>query len=218
MRLSPDSLHYGVHPTILIACADTLSYSCFFTMDVFCCALGAPADEAQPVLECLIRDGYIVQGTPPDEIAEQKLARAKINDFSDLYFPTLNLGQLANASISHGIPRADADLLVAQILESAKYINAHPVEFGGHCISQLVIFGSYLTDKQLLGDVDIGVTTAFDKSVLPSTPKRHDYNEHQQYYRKMISKLRCKKPKIVSIHDMDDVISINATFTVIYER
>ena len=54
-----------------------------------------------------------------------------------------------------GITRAKADQPIADLVERAKEVDADPQYLYG--ISRLVIFGSYLTGKEKLGDIDIAV-------------------------------------------------------------
>jgi hypothetical protein len=58
MRLDPDKLMFGVAPSILIDCAVQIhGRERDFDFDDFCEALGAPAEEAHPVLAKLVRAG-----------------------------------------------------------------------------------------------------------------------------------------------------------------
>ena len=85
MKLDPDELIFGVAPSILIDCAVQLhERESDFDLDGFCQALGAPVEEARPVLEKLVHAGF----------AEP--------DGSDAcrFHPTKKWGQLALANVS----------------------------------------------------------------------------------------------------------------------
>jgi len=54
-----------------------------------------------------------------------------------------------------GVTRAKADELIAALIERVKVVDADPQYLYG--VSRLAVFGSYLTDKSKLGDIDIAV-------------------------------------------------------------
>ena len=109
-----------------------------FNLDAFCEALGAPRREAEPVLRQMVDAGFVTANGEA------------------LFMPTDKLRQLAAASIAHGLPRADAEQLLQRGIFKAAEINAHPERYPCGVVC-LVIFGSYLGDKLVLGDLDIGV-------------------------------------------------------------
>ncbi len=55
------------------------------------------------------------------------------------------------------ISRKTADRIVSEVVERAKEINAAPYPKFMHFVKKIAVFGSYLTDKEKLGDVDIAV-------------------------------------------------------------
>lgn len=55
------------------------------------------------------------------------------------------------------ISRATADRIISEVVERAKEINASPYPKFMHFVKKIAVFGSYLTDKEKLGDVDIAV-------------------------------------------------------------
>lgn len=100
MRFEPESLVFGiVEPSILINCAQTLRQYGAFEITDFCAALGAPVEEAMPVFNEMLKMNAIA-----------------LNDGSQLgrgtYMPGTTLGQMALASISTGLKRADAEKLL----------------------------------------------------------------------------------------------------------
>ena len=141
MHLTPDSLLFGVSPAILIDCAQQLHIASRpFSFSEFCTAIGAPETEAKPVLEQMTAAGFVDMGEQPGQ----------------LFLPTEKLSQLALASISGGIAREEADKLLRTVLLKIDEINANPEEFP-YAVECLVIFGSYLGTKPVLGDLDLGV-------------------------------------------------------------
>ena len=89
MRLTPNKPLFGVKPEILRDCAFQLRDLDSFGIDDFCKAIGAPAEEARPVLEHLLREGFV--GTGNDE----------------QYIPTIQFLQLANAKITDILKNGD---------------------------------------------------------------------------------------------------------------
>lgn len=55
------------------------------------------------------------------------------------------------------ISRKTADKILSEVVERAKEINASPYPKFTLFIEKIAVFGSYLTDKEKLGDVDIAI-------------------------------------------------------------
>ena len=55
------------------------------------------------------------------------------------------------------ISRTTADRIISEVVERAKEINASPYPKFMFSVKKIAVFGSYLTDKEKLGDVDIAV-------------------------------------------------------------
>lgn len=55
------------------------------------------------------------------------------------------------------ISRKTADRILSEVVERAKEINASPFPKYLHFVKKIAVFGSYLTDKEGLGDIDIAV-------------------------------------------------------------
>ena len=202
MRLDPDSLLFGVAPAILKDCAAQLREFAHFSQDDFCKAIGAPADEALPVLEQMIIAGFVAEHeTMPGN-----------------YAGTGKLPQLAVARITKGIPRSAAEILLQKVIERAKIINANPDGYGNNRITRLAVFGSYLGDADVLGDIDI----AFEYARAPS----EDNQEQRQYFnleaslakiKKIISFLRLRNPKRISLHEWDELMGLKTPFRIVFE-
>lgn len=55
------------------------------------------------------------------------------------------------------VSRKTADRILSEVVQRAKEINAAPYPKYMHFVKKIAVFGSYLTDKEKLGDVDIAV-------------------------------------------------------------
>jgi predicted nucleotidyltransferase len=208
MHLLPDQLLFGVAPALLVDCArqihdrDWDEHRHSIDIDAFSKALGAPIGESAPVLQAMLEAGFF-------EPADGTVGR---------YLPTRKLGQLALASISPGISRQEADALLAQIVEKAGWVNARSDQYD-HRIACVVVFGSYLTDKPHLGDLDIGVS-------LEELRDRRRKNEGEDIYawlrragaarNRALRALRLRQPKKISVHKLDEVIGLNTPYRVVF--
>jgi hypothetical protein len=206
MKLLPGKLVFGVAPSILIDCAIQIhDRERDFDLDDFCEALGAPVEEARPVLKKLVHAGF----AKPDN----KLG-------ADRFHPTRKWSQLALARISRGLARADAEKLLEKIIAKASVINAgNDNRF--RKISCVVVFGSYLREVPILGDLDIGV--ALD----PKDKKQLDQKgmSLEEWLRKdgapdrrTCSALRLRKPQYISIHEFDEVIRLKTPYRVVFGK
>lgn len=198
MRLTPNIPVFGVKPEILRDCAFQLRHRDSFGIDDFCMAIGAPAEEAMPVLEHLLRDGFV-----------------SMKD-TGRYMPTKRFRQLAIASISHGLSRAEAEALLQRVIERARDINARPEEFDHH-ITRLAVFGSYLGSAEVLGDLDI----AFDYQRNPvpndAPAKRWSLEKSMADFLKMLSYLRQRKPEQISLHKWVELKALGTPYKVVFE-
>lgn len=202
MRFEIGSLPFGVAPAILKDCAQQLRRrEAAFTFDEFCEALGAPRKEAAPVLAQLVEQGYLL--LEPDGVN---------------HLPTAKFQQLALATVGPGIHRRDAENLLARILSKAEQINAAPDEFPCGVIA-IGVFGSFLTDKAVLGDLDIAVDVAKvrvpqGQGLLRNAIRVID--QSQSATRKTLSTLRLRKPNLISIHTFEEVKHLGTPFKVVF--
>lgn len=198
MRLTPNKPLFGVKPEILRDCAFQLRDLDSFGIDDFCKAIGAPAEEAMPVLEHLLREGFV-----NSEGAGQ-------------YLPTSMFLQLAIANIGHGLTRPEADALLRRVIERARDINARSEEFD-HYITRLAVFGSYLGNAEVLGDLDI----AFDyqRNPLPDDipAKLWSLRKSMADFSKMLSYLRLRKRRQISLHTLGEIRSLGIPYKVVFE-
>jgi len=200
MNLLPDQLYFGVHPSILIACADRLAAREEFDLDAFAAAIGAPSWEAEPVLHEMKAAGFV------SLVA------------SGNYLPEMKFKQLANSRVTLGIPRSEADKLVERVLAKAREINAKPYEFVCS-VACIVVFGSYLGDKPVLGDIDLGVHIV---------ERNRSPKDKQEFIRllksgklfsplnKTYAALRLRQPQKISIHDLQEVIELETPYKIIF--
>lgn len=203
MKLDPDELMFGVAPSILIDCAAQLhERESDFDLDDFCQALGAPVEEARPVLEKLVHAGF----AKPDRADACR------------FHPAKKWGQLALANVSRGLARADAEALLEKIIAKACAINSSEDD-RFRKISCMVVFGSFLRKVSVLGDLDIGV--ALD----PTDKRRLDptglslaewFRKSSASDRRTRSALRLRKPQYISIHQFDEVIELKTPYRVIF--
>ncbi len=204
MRFEIGSLPFGVSPSILKDCAQQLRRNdAAFTFDEFCEALGAPRKEAAPVLTQLVEQGFVVLDS--DGLG---------------HLPTPKFQQLALAAVGPGIDRKVAENLLARIISKAEQINAAPDEFPCGVVA-IGVFGSFLTDKAVLGDLDIAVDVAE-----PQVPRGQDrprismkaIEQFQSATRKTLAALRMRKPSLISIHTFEEVKHLGTPYKVVYER
>jgi len=204
MKLLPGKLVFEVAPSILIDCAVQIhDRERDFDLDDFCEALGAPVEEAHPVLEKLVHAGF----AKPDN----KLG-------ANCFHPTKKWGRLALAKVSHGLARVDAEALLEKIVAKAYAINSSD-DGRYRKISCVVVFGSYLRKVPVLGDLDIGV--ALD----PEDGKQLDPEGMSlaEWFRKgsapdrwTYSALRLRKRQYISIHKFNEVLRLKTPYRVVF--
>lgn len=204
MHLVPNELVYGVAPEILLDCARQLHLRAGrpFSLDEFCEALGAPVQESLPVLNAMVTKGLL-------QVDSERV---------DWFFATTLLGQLALANVSEGLPRVEATKLLERVIARAIKINAEPEQHMCQ-VECLVVFGSYLGDKEVLGDLDIGA----ELRELRTAGGRASIDEVRRFMRgaalpttKAMSALRLQKPKQISIHRLEEVRRLGTPFRVVF--
>lgn len=106
--------------------------------------LKEPTAVAQELVRQLLNENYIIWEKKkfPDGIQYELIATEKGR-------------RLGIAKATAPITRAKANELLQDLIERAKSINENP-EFVFY-VERIEVFGSYLTDKELLGDLDVGV-------------------------------------------------------------
>lgn len=206
MKLLPGELVFGVAPSILVDCAVQIhDRERDFDLDDFCWALGAPVEEARPVLAKLVHAGF----AKPDN-----------KSGADRFHPTKKWGQLALANISSGLTRADAEALLQKVVAKARVINSSD-DSQYRKISCVVVFGSYLRKTSVLGDLDIGVALdQMDKRRLARDGMSLDewLRKRNAPDRRTYSALRLRRPQYISIHRFDEVIDLKTPYRVIFGK
>lgn len=194
MNLVPATLVYGVSPEYLKACASALSRrhglvgqadATTFDLSEFSRELGASIKECKPVLAALVKDAYCT--------------RTKKG-----YLCAVKFSRLGSAKIGPGLARPAAIVLLDLVIKQAKAINRAPDKYGVKVV-KLAVFGSYLSKKEHLGDLDIGFELA------TTTPgvfwKTFVTNSHRA-----MRSLQVKQKNLVSLHEMCELESLNTPF------
>ncbi|WP_342616566.1 hypothetical protein [Rhodoferax sp. GW822-FHT02A01] len=202
MNLPPKDLLYGVAPRILIDCASQLHETGEdFSLEDFCKAIGAPSHEAMPVIDQLVKDGFMIA----------------IGVDKSMFQPTKKMAQLALAKVTNGISRHQADQFLIEVLQKAHLINSDPDTYQFH-VGCIVVFGSYLGDKDILGDLDLGV------SLTSVAKKREEDNrwtlerirESISREKRVMSHLRLRRPAFISLHGLSEVLSLETPYRVVF--
>lgn len=199
MRFDPGGQLFGVAAGILIECADKLlDGSERFSEEAFCAAIGAPWDEARPVIESLIAAGYLerVEGYEP-------LKGTKL------------FNQLANAHVSPGMTRPEAQILLDRVIAKAESINADP-QYACK-VTCIAVFGSYLTDAPVLGDLDLGIAHRTDRTLEAIQAERGGlFDRLTAPSRRTFAALRLRKPKQISLHEFSEIGVLKTPFKVVF--
>ncbi len=162
--------------------------------------VGAPVDEASNVLAKMMAAGFF-------NVDERS---------SDCFVPTAKLGQLALANTSQGVSRADAEKLLQRVIDKVDLINSDPQKY--ECrVTCLVVFGSYLTDKAVLGDLDIGVDIQEIRGYQQSTHGniRKLMMGGSTPRSRAMAVLRLRKPKQISVHQLEEVLRLVTPYRVV---
>lgn len=207
MHLLPGELVFGVAPALLVDTAKQIhdrgeGLRRPLDLDRFSMALGAPRSEALPVLLAMAEAGYFTQ----------------VADTLDRFIPTKKLAQLAQAKISHGIQRSEADALLARVVERAQQINQSPGP-QRYRIGCLAVFGSWLGSTPVLGDLDIAARLV----EIPGTERNGWQDEpiwlwasrNASERSKVFSSLRLRQPLKISVHDLQEVIELGTPYRVL---
>jgi len=201
VNLRPGELVFGVAPEILVDCARQLREKEEpFSLDGFSRALGAPVDEAADVLQAMVCDGFFQQAA------------------AGTYTGTAKFNQLAASKISEGLTRSAAEALLARVVSKARHINDHPEEFQAR-VDCIVVFGSYLGDKPVLGDLDLGVRVSEAPRGDAGAAKLSRLRwlmTHQSPTGRVFSELRLRKPAVVSIHQLGEVLELGTPYRVVF--
>ena len=127
------------------------------------------------------------------------------------------------------VRRERADRLIAQMITEAEAINADATMI--HTVTLLAVFGSYLTDKEVLGDLDVAIQFkgrwtpddfderkrqfAIDHPMPPST--RRDYSG-RMFWPETKLRRRIKVGRGISLHDFSELEILGCPFRVVFGR
>ncbi len=202
MHFPPGDLWNGVAPEILIDCARQLRDREDISQDDFCRALGAPPDEAMPVLKIMVNEGFF---EPRDD--------------SSTFAPTARLRQLALAQVSNGLTRAEAEALLERIIDAGRRVNRSPEKYS-LTVRRIAVFGSYLGDKPKLGDLDVAVELSANSSlrIQPDEGVLTAMARQSSAESKIYSALRLRKSKVISIHTFAEVEHLRTPYRVVFEE
>jgi predicted nucleotidyltransferase len=116
------------------------------------------------------------------------------------------------------ISRKTADRIVSEVVERAKEINASPYPKFMHFVKKIAVFGSYLTDKEKLGDVDIAVLLErkeecergnweddADECIRIHNKNVYNFFQVMSFPEKIVYQTLRNKSKSLSIHQYDEL-------------
>jgi hypothetical protein len=112
------------------------------------------------------------------------------------------------------LTRSRAGVLLERIVARAAQINADPITYPVG-VRRLLVFGSYLSDKDPIGDIDIGVETVLVRL-------SGDFMQERPRWRlihwenKTHVALQVRNPSVVSIHRVSEVLSLCTHFQEIF--
>ncbi len=90
-----------------------------------------------------------------DVLVSEGFATTTTDKWGTLYAITLNGGSLSSAKLLKPINRAKADELIKELLARVEAVNADPELL--ETVTRVSAFGSYITDRPDLGDIDLVV-------------------------------------------------------------
>lgn len=101
-----------------------------------------------------------------------------------------------------------------RVLDRAREINAHAEDYEIK-ITKIAVFGSYLTDKAILGDLDLGIDLVYLRE--PDYHKSNWMDIERQKSNTAFSYLRLRKPEYISTHTFRDLESLDTPYKIVFE-
>jgi len=147
--------------------------------------LGCSPEQATALLGELINHGYVL---------------------ADRLIPTNQGMALMNARTDPRISRAEAQVIVDRLVEVAEEENSRAD--ARVFIEQIAIFGSYVSDKPDLGDIDVFVSIPLVDDLQPEDMEEMD----------RLSDALQAVSKYVSLHDETDLVASSAEKATVYRR
>ena len=142
-----------------------------FSCDFFAYYLKTTEDETKRVIIKLVKDGYL-----------EKDSERKQN-----YRPTIKGNALAMASAAKPISRKTADKKLAELMQRAKIVNSSNKYL--YLVKRISVFGSYLTDKEKINDIDLDIELESKYSDLSSKQRMDLEAKHTEKAGKCFSSL-----------------------------
>lgn len=140
MNITSDTILAG-HSILKIRRLFQESFFCLLDIETAIHELETSEDQARVTLDELTALGYLACPYPTEK--------------SPIYFLTDLGGQLAIASAARPIHRKTADRALKELLERVRQVNADSYYL--YKVRGVHIFGSYLSEKERLSDVDVAV-------------------------------------------------------------
>ena len=125
-----------------------------------------------------------------------------------------------------GIKRETAERILKEVVQRAKKINSSPESQFMYFVSKVLVFGSYLTQKERLGDIDLAIEIErrwkSDKEydhLLNAVCGNKVLGDSRVFYpyQKLITTLR-NRSKSLSFHPIEEVVRGKFTHKIIFER
>jgi hypothetical protein len=111
--------------------------------------------------------------------------------------------------------RADAARLLSRVIARAAQINLDPARFP-FAVRRLFVFGSFLTDKEVLGDLDIAAEFKLVRPTADLFDERPRWRLIHWQERTVVA-LHVRKPKLVSLHDIIEVRELDTETKLVFE-
>jgi len=132
--------------------------------------------------------------------------------------------QLSNAKFVRRIPRPEAEKLVAGLLERVKLMNDR--DELTHRVTEVRVFGSYLSDKADLGDVDLAVQymprrpTHIEEAKLRAAQSGKIMGNYLQiitYGRHEVRQILKNRSPYLSIHEFEEPEKLGVPYQVLFK-
>lgn len=112
------------------------------------------------------------------------------------------------------LTRRDAEMLLQRVVAQAGSINSDPDRFP-YAVKNLVVFGSYLTSREVLGDLDIAVQLNLVRPAANLFQERPNWRLIH-WADRTYKALRVRKPRLVSVHDIGEVRELGVPFRQVF--
>lgn len=113
------------------------------------------------------------------------------------------------------LPRSEAARLLQRVITRAAEVNRDPVRYP-YAVRRLVVFGSFLTDKEMLGDLDIAAELRLVRPASEVIEERPRWRL-VHWANKTHVALQVRRPKLVSIHDILEVETLGIATQQVFE-